>query len=90
MITLLYMTQIVFVSSLQRAFKLYRNSILGCQVIQGFDLCKLSKACDVTVWIPNDVRYGISVQIPSLQGLRFCRVDVLQELHILLVNMMSS
>ena len=36
----------------------------------------------MTVWIPNDVRYGISVQIPSLQGLRFCGVDVLQELHI--------
>lgn len=44
----------------------------------------------MTVWIPNDIRYGISVQIPSLQGLRFCRVDVPQELHILLGDMMSS
>ena len=43
----------------------------------------------MTVWTPNDVKYGMSVQIPSLHGLKFCNVDVLQELHIVLVDMMS-
>ena len=39
--------------------------------------------CDVTMWTQNDVKitkYGISVQITKSIGLKFCRVDVLQEL----------
>ena len=47
--------------------------------------------CDVTRWTQNHVKsknmYGISVQI--LTGLKFCWVDILQELHIVIVVMLS-
>ena len=63
----------------------YCNSSLGCRVIQDNGLCKLDdllrhnvdkKLCKIT-------KYGIS------PGLKFCRVDVHQELHIMIVVMMS-
>ena len=64
--------------------------IIGCRVIQDFGLCKLddlwrhvvdTKWCKIT-------KYGISANTKST-GLKFCRVDVLQELHILIIVMMS-
>ena len=48
--------------------------------------------CDVSLWTQNDVKItkcGMSVQILLSKGLKFCRVHVLQELHILIIVMMS-
>ena len=69
----------------------YCDSILVCRVIQDFSLCKLV-ACDVTLWNQNDVKKQ-NMEILSanteLIGFKFCRVDVLQELHILIIVMLS-
>jgi len=59
----------------------YRHSTLGCLVTQDFDLCKLDYYS--TMWTHGDVKYGIAVQ--KSKGSKYCRVDVLQELHIVKV-----
>lgn len=58
------------------------DSILGWVVIQVFDLGKLEK-CDITMWAQNDVKYKNMSTV-----LKFCRVDMQQELHIVMVVMM--
>ena len=66
------------------------DSTLGSRVIQEFDLCKLddlwhhivdTKWCKITIW-------NICANNNST-GLKFFRVDVLQEPHILIMVMMS-
>jgi len=37
----------------------------------GILVCAGWMTCDVTLWTQNDVKYGISVQILSLQALNF-------------------
>jgi len=68
----------------------YCHSTLGYRVIQYFDLCELDDLCYHfvdTEWF-KIAKYGISVQVQST-GLEFCRVDVLQELHIVIVVVIS-
>ena len=49
--------------------------------------------CDVTLWTQNVVKINNKIwnicANPKFTGLKFCRVDVLQELHILVIVMMS-
>ena len=69
----------------------YCDSTLGCQVIQDFDLCKLDD-----LWCHNvDTKsskikliWNVCANTKSM-GLKFFRVDVLQELHIVIVVMIS-
>ena len=49
--------------------------------------------CDVALWTQNDVKQHTIWNIcasTKFSGLKFCRVDVLQELHILTIVTMSS
>ena len=50
-------------------------------IVLAFLVVRDTKRCEIT-------KYGISVQIQST-GLKFCEVDVLQELHIVILVMMS-
>ena len=60
------------------------------------ELCKILvyanyMTCDVTLWTQNDVNnkiWNICANTKST-GLKFCTVDMLQELHILIIVMMS-
>ena len=61
---------------------LYIIATFGCQVIQGFDLCKLDDLLDKKDVLNSITKYGTSVQTLKSTGLKFCRVDLLQELHI--------
>ena len=67
------------------------DSTLGCQVIQDFDLCKLddlwTSFCGQKV-VQNKIILNICASIKST-GMKFYRVDALQELHIVIVIMMS-
>ena len=66
---------------------LYIIATFGCQVIQGFDLCKLDDLLDKKDVLNNSItKYGTSVQTLKSTGLKFCRVDLLQELYTLWYN----
>ena len=67
-----------------------KNGVLGCRVIQDFDWLKLDM-CDVTKGTQSGSK---SQKIEYLcntksTGLKFCKFDVLQQLHILIVVLMS-
>ena len=65
------------------------DSTLGCRVIQDLDLCKLDE-CDITKGTQSGAKsqkMNICANTKTI-GLKFCRVDV-QQLHILIVVMMS-
>ena len=73
------------------SYLFYCNSILGCRVIQDLGLCKLEDF--VTSQGGHKIKgihkiWNICANTTST-GLKFCRVDVLTELHILIVAMMS-
>ena len=50
-------------------------AIFGCQVIQGFDLCKLDDLLDKKDLLNSITKYGTSLQTLKSTGLKFCRVD---------------
>ena len=51
-------------------------------VFQGFDLCKLDDLLDKKDLLNSITKYGTSLQTLKSTGLKFCKVDLLQELHI--------
>ena len=66
------------------AFTNYCNSTLGCQIIIDFDLCKLEdlwRHIVDTKLICKITKYGISLQIQSLQGWNFAGLMCCQITH---------
>ena len=61
-----------------------------CRVIQDFDLCKLDdlRRHNVDTMMYNNKIWNICANTKST-GLKFCRVYVLQELHIVILVKMS-
>ena len=70
-----------------RAFKVMRSGIYFIVIASlGAELVKIwfyanQRTCDVTIWIQNDGKFQKST------GLKFCGIDVLQELLIAIVVM---
>ena len=78
------MTQTFFKNSFQNDEEwhlFYCNNILGWQVIQDY-----ANTCDLTTWTQNYVK---SQNMDYLCQYYVYRVDVLQELHTVIVVMMS-
>jgi len=91
----LYMTQnFKSLPVLGRAFKVMKNGVYSIVItflvaaLFGILICASWRTCDVMMWTQwcKITKYGISANTKST-GLKFCRVNVLQELHIVIVVM---